>query len=61
LNLGWKLAAAVHGRATPGLLSSYSDERMPVIASMLNRTTKMMLKMHQTAFKPLTNGAARFK
>jgi hypothetical protein len=61
LNLGWKLAAAVHGRATPGLLSSYSDERMPVMASMLNRTTKMMLKMHQTAFEPLTDGAARFE
>jgi 2-polyprenyl-6-methoxyphenol hydroxylase-like FAD-dependent oxidoreductase len=30
LNLGWKLAAAVHGWAPPGLLASYHDERHPV-------------------------------
>jgi hypothetical protein len=58
LNLGWKLAAAVHGNATPALLSSYSDERVPVIASMLDRTTKVALKMREVAFKPMT--AARF-
>jgi len=28
-NLGWKLAAAVHGWAPPGLLDSYHDERHP--------------------------------
>ncbi|SET26318.1 FAD-dependent oxidoreductase [Oceanicella actignis] len=27
-NLGWKLAAAIQGRAGPGLLPSYSDERV---------------------------------
>jgi hypothetical protein len=30
LNLGWKLAAAVHGWAPDGLLDSYQDERLPV-------------------------------
>jgi hypothetical protein len=30
LNLGWKLAAAVHGWAPPGLLDSYHSERHPV-------------------------------
>jgi 2-polyprenyl-6-methoxyphenol hydroxylase-like FAD-dependent oxidoreductase len=29
-NLGWKLAAAVHGWAPPGLLDSYQAERHPV-------------------------------
>lgn len=29
-NLGWKLAAAVHGWAPPGLLDSYESERHPV-------------------------------
>jgi len=30
LNLGWKLAAAVHGWAPPGLLDTYHAERHPV-------------------------------
>ena len=30
-DLGWKLAAAVHGWAGPELLSSYSAERIPVV------------------------------
>jgi 3-(3-hydroxy-phenyl)propionate hydroxylase/bifunctional hydroxylase/dehydrase len=30
VNLGWKLGAAVHGWAPPGLLDSYHDERHPV-------------------------------
>ncbi|MPZ84190.1 MAG: FAD-dependent oxidoreductase [Actinophytocola sp.] len=30
LNLGWKLAAAVHGWAPPGLLDTYEAERHPV-------------------------------
>ncbi|MUL81176.1 MULTISPECIES: FAD-dependent monooxygenase [unclassified Mycolicibacterium] len=29
MNLGWKLAAAVHGRAPDGLLDSYHSERWP--------------------------------
>ncbi len=30
VNLGWKLAAAVNGRAAPALLDTYHDERHPV-------------------------------
>ncbi|GHC58191.1 hypothetical protein GCM10010507_38730 [Streptomyces cinnamoneus] len=30
MNLGWKLAATVAGRAPPGLLDTYDDERRPV-------------------------------
>jgi hypothetical protein len=32
VNLGWKLAAQVHGWAPDGLLDSYHDERYPVAA-----------------------------
>lgn len=35
VNLGWKLAAAVHGRAPAGLLDSYDAERRPVAARTL--------------------------
>ncbi len=37
-NLGWKLAAAVHGWAPPGLLDSYHGERHPVGAAVLANT-----------------------
>ncbi|MFI9601936.1 FAD-dependent monooxygenase [Streptomyces sp. NPDC052043] len=30
VNLGWKLAATIHGWAPPGLLDTYHDERHPV-------------------------------
>ncbi|MGW6940728.1 rifampin monooxygenase [Streptomyces xanthophaeus] len=37
-NLGWKLAAAVHGWAPEGLLDSYHAERHPVGATVLDNT-----------------------
>ncbi|MBD8044935.1 rifampin monooxygenase [Arthrobacter sp. Sa2BUA2] len=37
-NLGWKLAAQVHGWAPPGLLDSYEAERRPVAAQVLDNT-----------------------
>ncbi|MEW2501126.1 rifampin monooxygenase [Amycolatopsis sp. NPDC047767] len=37
-NLGWKLAAAVHGWAPADLLDTYETERHPVAASVLNNT-----------------------
>jgi 2-polyprenyl-6-methoxyphenol hydroxylase-like FAD-dependent oxidoreductase len=37
-NLGWKLAAAVHGRAPSWLLDSYEAERHPVAATVLKLT-----------------------
>ncbi|AUY52946.1 FAD-dependent monooxygenase [Streptomyces sp. CB01881] len=36
LNLGWKLAAAVHGHAPDGLLDTYSRERHPVGSAVLD-------------------------
>jgi len=38
LNLGWKLAAAVHGTAAPWLLDSYEGERHPVGERVLKLT-----------------------
>ena len=38
-NLGWKLAAAVQGRAPEGLLDSYHAERHPVAAAVLHHTS----------------------
>jgi 2-polyprenyl-6-methoxyphenol hydroxylase-like FAD-dependent oxidoreductase len=38
MNLGWKLAATVQGRATPELLDSYHAERHPVGAALLRHT-----------------------
>ncbi|RRO14262.1 rifampin monooxygenase [Saccharopolyspora rhizosphaerae] len=37
-NLGWKLAAEVHGWAPEGLLDTYETERHPVAAAVLDNT-----------------------
>lgn len=39
-NLGWKLALAVQGVATPGLLDSYHAERHPVGEEVVGRTVR---------------------
>ncbi|MFE4829536.1 FAD-dependent monooxygenase [Streptomyces sp. NPDC056672] len=39
VNLGWKLAATVQGRAPSGLLDSYHAERHPVGAQVLHHTS----------------------
>jgi len=41
LNLAWKLALVEKQLASPSLLSTYTEERFPVIATMLNFTTKI--------------------
>jgi 2-polyprenyl-6-methoxyphenol hydroxylase-like FAD-dependent oxidoreductase len=41
-NLGWKLAAAVDGRAPDDLLDSYGSERHPVAADVLTNTRAQM-------------------
>ena len=40
-NLGWKLAAAVAGRAAPRLLDSYHAERHPVAARVITNSTRL--------------------
>ncbi|MEV0679252.1 rifampin monooxygenase [Actinosynnema sp. NPDC050436] len=42
VNLGWKLAAEVAGRAPAGLLDSYQAERHPVGAAVLDNTRAQM-------------------
>ncbi|KII92346.1 hypothetical protein PLICRDRAFT_50734 [Plicaturopsis crispa FD-325 SS-3] len=42
MNLGWKLALVAKGLAPPSLLETYSDERMPVIAQMLDLTSALL-------------------
>ncbi|MGW8374990.1 FAD-dependent oxidoreductase [Streptomyces sp. ODS28] len=39
VNLGWKLAATLQGRAPAGLLDSYHAERHPVAAQVLHHTS----------------------
>ena len=41
-NLGWKLAHVVKGLSPPSLLDTYTEERFPVVAEMLNLTTKIL-------------------
>ncbi|KAG6886207.1 hypothetical protein C0993_010769 [Termitomyces sp. T159_Od127] len=41
-NLGWKLALVHRGLASPALLRTYSEERIPVIREMLDRTTRIL-------------------
>jgi hypothetical protein len=45
MNLGWKLAAAVRGDAPEGLLDSYTTERHPVGARILDWSRAQVLVM----------------
>ncbi|KAK0489308.1 FAD binding domain-containing protein [Armillaria novae-zelandiae] len=44
INLAWKLALVDRGLAAPTLLDTYSQERIPVIAAMLDKTTDLLNK-----------------
>ncbi|GGO92075.1 FAD-dependent monooxygenase [Wenjunlia tyrosinilytica] len=47
MNLGWKLAAVVRGRAAPSLLDTYERERRPVAERTLKVTDRVMrVSMH---------------
>jgi len=41
VNLGWKLALVAKGIAAPSLLDSYTEERLPVIAELLRKSTEL--------------------
>ncbi|MEU7024044.1 FAD-dependent monooxygenase [Streptomyces sp. NPDC046203] len=49
LNLGWKLAARIHGWAPPGLLDTYHGERAPVSRRVLMQTRAQMALMRPAA------------
>jgi 2-polyprenyl-6-methoxyphenol hydroxylase-like FAD-dependent oxidoreductase len=54
-NLGWKLGLVLGGQATPGLLASYEEERLP-IASWLLDITSERLKVVLEAIKETGGG-----
>jgi 2-polyprenyl-6-methoxyphenol hydroxylase-like FAD-dependent oxidoreductase len=41
-NLGWKLGLVLSGRATPGLLETYDEERLPVASWLLDITSERL-------------------
>ncbi|KAJ3923577.1 FAD binding domain-containing protein [Lentinula edodes] len=41
-NLGWKLALVLKGFSSPSLLDTYTEERLPVIAAMLDKSTFLL-------------------
>lgn len=41
-NLAWKMALVYKGLSPMSLLDSYNEERLPVIAEMLNQTTTLL-------------------
>ncbi|KAJ3847350.1 FAD binding domain-containing protein [Lentinula lateritia] len=41
-NLGWKLALVIKGFSPPSLLDTYTEERLPVIAAMLDKSTFLL-------------------
>ncbi|KAI5120175.1 hypothetical protein M0805_008441 [Coniferiporia weirii] len=45
-NLAWKLALVVKGHASPALLTSYEEERLPVIGDMLLETSRLHRKVY---------------
>ncbi|MFI6446842.1 FAD-dependent monooxygenase [Kitasatospora sp. NPDC050543] len=44
-NLGWKLALVLAGRAAPGLLDSYQEERLPIAAWTLDFSSSALARV----------------
>ncbi|KZT68269.1 hypothetical protein DAEQUDRAFT_728082 [Daedalea quercina L-15889] len=47
-NLAWKLALVEKGLADPSLLETYTEERLPVIAAMLQKSTRLFDAMRKS-------------
>ena len=45
INLAWKLAMVIHGRAPEDLLDTYEQERLPVMRNVLRKTEKLAALM----------------
>jgi 2-polyprenyl-6-methoxyphenol hydroxylase-like FAD-dependent oxidoreductase len=41
-NLGWKLGLVLAGQATPGLLDTYEEERLPIASWLLDITSELL-------------------
>ncbi|NEB60913.1 monooxygenase [Streptomyces diastaticus] len=61
MNLGWKLAAAVHGWAPPGLLDSYDAERRPAGRSVTENTEVQTLLAELTLISEYQRPAAALR
>jgi 2-polyprenyl-6-methoxyphenol hydroxylase-like FAD-dependent oxidoreductase len=59
MNLGWKLAAAIHGWAPAGLLDSYSAERQPEGARILDWSRAQVALMRPTPSTRALEGIIR--
>ncbi|MET7487148.1 FAD-dependent monooxygenase [Streptomyces sp. NPDC005538] len=53
-NLGWKLALVTAGRAAPGLLDTYEEERLPVAAWTLGISTDLYARVLEAVKEPGT-------
>ena len=47
-NLGWKLSLVHKGYAPAALLDTYQEERLPIIAEILGKTTELFNKIMET-------------
>jgi flavin-dependent dehydrogenase len=56
VNLGWKLAATVRGQAPDGLLDSYTSERHPIGAWVLDWTRAQVAAMRGDAYSGALRG-----
>ncbi|GLW29010.1 FAD-dependent monooxygenase [Actinoplanes regularis] len=59
MNLGWKLAATVRGHAPAGLLDTYTAERHPVGARVLDWSRAQVAVMRPGAHAPALQGLLR--
>lgn len=59
LNLGWKLAAAVHGHAPDGLLDTYGRERHPVGSAVLDWSRAQVAAMRPDPHGQAVQGVIR--
>ena len=56
-NLGWKLAAVLHGRSSPSLLRTYSAERQPVAQELIDFDREWSAMMAAPPRDPADPGA----
>jgi len=59
MNLGWKLAAAIHGKAPEGLLDSYYTERYPIGAQVLDWSRAQVAIMNPSPQARAVNAIVR--
>ncbi|PXX61682.1 2-polyprenyl-6-methoxyphenol hydroxylase-like FAD-dependent oxidoreductase [Nocardia tenerifensis] len=59
MNLGWKLAATVHGHAPDGLLDTYTEERHPIGARVLDWSRAQAATMRPGPYAQALQGVVR--